>query len=457
MSIGTTLDLGRPASVAFRDRYVTVLLVCIAAYAFTGKGFAYAGVPPLFPAELLLLCGLVTLVWPMPSAAFLCTAPSLILLAMIVWTLGRTIPYVGAYKIDALRDSVIVVYGLFAFVVANLILEKPARIDAAVGRADRFFLVYGAVAFLLYIIPKQLGHLIPAWPVSGAPMMLLRGGEVAVHIAGAAVFALVGLRRFPVWWVGLLILGIMVVSAQSRGGMLAIAVPIALATLLSGRYRPALATVLAATPIFAVLYLTDVEVQLPPDFRTMRAGQLLDNVTSIFASSSNSDLDGTKIWRIRWWQTITDYTLHGDYFWTGKGFGINLAMSDGFVVGDGDGPPLRSPHSAHMTILARSGVPGLVLWIALNGTWLAMMVAHIVRARLAGDEHWAGLLIFVTCYLVAGLVNASFDVALEGPMMGVIFWVLFGAGIGLCMTYRTLSKDRDAAWWRQHGANAKGA
>ena len=25
-----------------------------------------------------------------------------------------------------------------------------------------------------------------------------------------------------------------------------------------------------------------------------------------------------------------DYTVFGDYFWTGKGFGINLADDDGF-------------------------------------------------------------------------------------------------------------------------------
>lgn len=450
MSVSTPAAFGQPASTGLRDRYLGALLLAIAAYAFTGKGFAYAGIPPLFPAEVLLLFGLVTLFWPTPSAAVLSALPLQILLVMIGWTLLRTVPFVGTYGIDALRDSVIVVYGLFAFVVANLILENPARIDRAVHHAGRFFTVFGAIAFVLYIVPKQLSHVIPAWPLSGAPMMLLRAGEVAVHVAGAAVFALVGLKRFPTWWVVLLVSGILVVSAQSRGGMLAIAVPLMLATALSGRFKPAVMTISAAIPIIAVLYLSNFEVQLPPDYRTMRVGQLMENVTSIFTSSSNSDLDGTKVWRMRWWQAITDYTVHGDYFWSGKGFGVNLAISDGFVVGDGDGPPLRSPHSAHMTILARSGVPGIALWVTVNLSWMAMMLATIYRARLNGDRDWSNLLIFVLCYLVAGLVNASFDVALEGPMMGVIFWVLFGTGVGLCMTYRRLAQAREKDWWRQH-------
>lgn len=61
MSVSTPAAFGQPASTGLRDRYLGALLLAIAAYAFTGKGFAYAGIPPLFPAEVLLLFGLVTL------------------------------------------------------------------------------------------------------------------------------------------------------------------------------------------------------------------------------------------------------------------------------------------------------------------------------------------------------------------------------------------------------------
>jgi hypothetical protein len=50
----------------------------------------------------------------------------------------------------------------------------------------------------------------------------------------------------------------------------------------------------------------------------------------------------------------------------------------------------------------------------------------------------------VTCYWVGVIVDSSFDVALEGPMVGIVFWVLFGAGIGLSMTYDALCRERFA-------------
>ena len=34
------------------------------------------------------------------------------------------------------------------------------------------------------------------------------------------------------------------------------------------------------------------------------------------------------------------------------------------------------------------------------------------------------------------MIDASFDVALEGPMLGIWFWSLFGLGIASTMVYR---------------------
>ena len=63
---------------------------------------------------------------------------------------------------------------------------------------------------------------------------------------------------------------------------------------------------------------------------------------------------------------IINDTFHGPNFWTGRGFGLNLADEDGFAGNDLRGTaPLRSPHNAHMTLLARAGVPGFFLWLLL--------------------------------------------------------------------------------------------
>ena len=56
------------------------------------------------------------------------------------------------------------------------------------------------------------------------------------------------------------------------------------------------------------------------------------------------------------------------------------------------------------------------------------------RSFLHGVLPRGGL--FVTCYAMSIMINATFDVTLEGPMQGIWFWCLFGFGIGSVMIYR---------------------
>lgn len=443
---------GRWSAIALHDRYFAGLLLAVAAYGLTGKGFAYAGIPPLFPGEILLLAGLATFVTPYVSLAVFACLPSVLLVLMIGWTVVRTVPFLAAGPVDALRDSVVVTYGLFAFVIANLILAKPARIDHAVQWAGRFFSLYGASIFIIYTLSKHFESVIPHWPLSDTPLVALRGGEAAIHIGAAAVFAVLGLKRSTLPWIVMMILAFAAVSAQSRGGMLAIVVPFLLAAALSGRLKVPAVMTLAALPIVFVLYVGDVEV-LASAHRHVKVTQLVDNMASIFIKTNSSDntLDDTKTWRLRWWSKVVGYTVHGDAFWMGKGFGVNLAKQDGFAGNDKAGSLLRSPHSVHMTMLARTGVPGFVLWCLLNLSWLAMMARGMLLARLRGDVPWAKLLLFITCYATGIMIDSSFDVAIEGPMVGIPFWVVFGAGIGLSLTYDALCRGRAAALPRAAG------
>ncbi len=425
----------------FHDRYFAALLLCVAAYAVFGKGFAYAGVPPFFPAEAMLFIGLVTLLYPRPSAAVLFNGPVLVLAVAIGWTVLRMLPYLGVYGLDAARDAVVLVYGLFALVMANLILEDPSRIDRAIGWAARFFALYAIAVVPLYVFNIVLGDAMPRWPVSGAFMMQLRGGEASVHVAGAAVFALLGFTAVARWQMVALVVSIAFLCALSRGGMLSILLPLGLAALLAGRIRPMVLAGIALVPVLTALYVADVEIRLPGVERSLQVAQMIDNIISVVGASGDEGLDGTKEWRLEWWSDIVAYTVHGPHFWTGKGFGVNLAVDDGYTLGL-PGPALRSPHNGHMTILARAGVPGLALWVVLLGLWATTMIARSRQAARAGHLQWSRLFVFLLCYLASALVNASFDVALEGPMIGVVFWVLFGAGVGASMVYGALAPAR---------------
>ncbi|KRE05834.1 hypothetical protein ASE63_05800 [Bosea sp. Root381] len=439
LSIVTT-PMAKPAWRAgeerdFGDRVLLCLFVLLFGYAFFGKGFAYIGVPPIFVSEIALLFGLAALLLSGCWLAVLMTLPSLAIVALIGWVLLRTLPNIGLYGVDALRDSVLAVYGLYAFIIAALLVQKPRRLGWLLQHYSRFALIYGFSGAMLAYATNSLSHLL-SWPFSGVPVVYVRMGEAAVHLGGAAVFVLLGLRRVPLLWLVMILVGFLMISV-SRGAMLAFAVPLCVAAVLGGRLHRIVPILFGGGAVLAVVMVLGLQIETEGG-RVIGPAQLVNNVESLVGHSEAANLDGTKTWRLRWWQTIQDYTLRGPYFWTGKGFGVNLAESDGFTLGQEPGvAPVRAPHNAHLHILARAGVPGLALWVLVCATWFLMLASRGLAARANGDADWVKLFIWIGCYGLAMLINASFDVALEGPMLGIWFWCIIGVGIGLTLIYDT--------------------
>lgn len=424
------------------DIYMRALALGLLGYAVLGKGFAYVGVPPLFVGEALFAFGLIALLSTRCLLAIFTSAPNLLLAITSCWVLARTAPFIGTYGVDALRDSVVIIYGAFAMVVCGLIIEQPRRLNDIFRFYSRFASFYGPAAWTLYFFSKVTRNYGPYWPGSGLPVVLIRPGEVAVHVAASTVFTLLYFPKFGLARMALVVMSIAAVSAQSRGGMLSIALPVAAAAFVAGTFRQIFRMAAIALAFLAIAYALQLEVSMDPDNRVISAEQLVLNVASLFGGAAGEgDLDGTKLWRLRWWEAIQGYTFHGPLFWSGHGFGMNLAEEDGFVVGlEHGGPVVRSPHNASMTILARAGVPGLLLWLTLLASWYWMMFSNILTARRQLDQGWANWFLFLGCYLGSILIDASFDVALEGPMLGIWFWVIFGVGTGSAMVFRARSR-----------------
>ena len=145
------------------------------------------------------------------------------------------------------------------------------------------------------------------------------------------------------------------------------------------------------TALLGLAYATDLSIPTARETRSISAEQLVENVASVFGARDSQDLSGTKEWRLHWWNTIVDYTINGPHFWTGKGFGVDLGVDDNVIHISPHNPvyPTRSPHSAHFTMLARAGVPGLALWLLTLACWGTVMLTNMVRARLRGDTAWA--------------------------------------------------------------------
>jgi hypothetical protein len=442
------------APVAVERLFLGLLGALLVGYALLGRTFAGLGVPPVYVGEVVLGVGLLSVLAAGRHFRLVRTPSVYLLIAFMCWGTARTIPYLGAYGLNAMRDAVIWGYGAFALLLAPLLLRRDL--------VDRIPTLYARV--LPWIIVCA-----PAWVVvaqwtgmqgiPGTAMGAPKAGDAAVHLGGAAAFILAGLwthrdsvrglnwpREWAAWLA--LLVGIVALGSLNRGGLLAAILAVLTVMILRpGKVGGKLFRAGAMAALLGTLWLA-WGVSLPGrESRAISPEQIARNLGSI-VGGSREELEGTRTWRILWWNSILDYTVHGQYFWTGKGFGVNLTYDDGIVRNPDD--PSRSPHNGHLTILARTGVPGLVLWVLLQLGFAATMLAGLLRARRAGQDTRASLFVWILAYWLALLVNASFDVYLEGPQGGIWFWCVFAYGLALIASEARQIRWQSQAWapWR---------
>jgi len=217
----------------------------------------------------------------------------------------------------------------------------------------------------------------------------------------------------------------------NRGGMMAFCSSIAVSMIFKPFNRWAWAFIVIAVLGMSFLLVSGISFNIPGSDRPISAEQLLANFGSLLGQKSNvddGDLQGTKEWRLKFWTLIIDDTIGGGpYFWKGKGFGINL-VSDYNMQVDAE-ETVRAPHNGHITMLARAGVPGFVLWLCVHLSWAVGMIDGHIRSRFAGKKVWAGLFMWLLIYWLMVVINCSFDPYIEGPMGGVWLWSIYGVGV----------------------------
>jgi len=276
------------------------------------------------------------------------------------------------------------------------------------------------------------------------PIIMVRTGECGVHLAAAALFLLIFSDRLPgskgsgnsifriIGFVGWSIAATLILII-SRAGFLAIMLPIAFVSAVRVRtigWRVAALGI--ATTTLAIALLSSDLITFKVHHRPFSSEQVISNVSSILGSGSSNatrNTQDTKEFRLVWWGKIIRYTVFGQYRWTGKGFGINLAQVDGPPGMSKEETSLRSPHNGNMTILARMGIPGIAIWAALNFVFVFQLIRAYLIASRAGSKFWSGVNIWILSYWLSAVINMSFDVYIEGPMGGILFWTIIGFGV----------------------------
>lgn len=441
--LGSICLIAMLALLVVRSRLSKLFLVALAVillgYAFFGRGFAYLGVAPIYVGEIVLAVGLLAALGGGSLGSI--RSPVILLIGLLsIWGAIRTIPFVGIYGLDALRDSVIWAYGAFAIQVSSFVIRAGwlARPAQYYGKWVPWLVLWIPLSAILTDLDPGF---LPRVPLSEQALVTFKAGDMAVHLAGLAVFMLLGLPNLlkptagfsrnswsKLWWLAWSV-SFLVVASQSRGALLAIVAAMAALTVLRPS-RKWVVTVLVGAVILAAATLVDVRFEIRPG-RYLAPQQVVTNLIGSFVNTGGDSLDGPREWRLLWWNSIINYTVYGDYFWTGKGFGINLADADGFQVTPDDS--LRSPHNGHLTMLARAGVPGFTIWLLLQAGFAVSLLRARARFHASEDRLGATLCVWVIAYWVAFMVNGSFDVFFEGPQGGVWLWSLIGYGTALSL------------------------
>jgi hypothetical protein len=433
----TAEERARPATkgATTMRRIGRFLPLPLAGYALFDRGFAYVHLPgiPLYMGELLVVGGLITLAVGTPSVrqAVRRCPPAAILIAFALWGLLRTVPFAGHFGVDAIRDAALWYYSLVAIVVAALVSARPDLPEEWAQRYERFIPWLLAWSPIAIVFGERFTQLLV--PNSDVAVFSHKAGNIGVHAATALAFIWLMpqhgerlRRRLFLTVLATLVIGI--TATQSRAGLVSACAALAVALLLS-RYGVRMVLYMVGTVALALVLAWSIDLRMTTDRREISVGQLIENIASLSGDKS-SDLSTTVKWRDDLWNSVLDRTSEEKKLPAGWGFGPNLAEELGF---EGDAAqPLRSPHNSHIDVIARMGLVGGGLWIALWLSWFTLLVR--TRRRMSALGNVRRSLIDVCMAGVVGiLVNAYFDPSLESPQVALWLWTLFGLGIGLAM------------------------
>ena len=398
----------------YKKIYLHLFVLVYALYAFLNKGIAYA-----FLAELLLVMGLVLLVVEFKQFVFIWNKPVKKLLLFILVTLVYTLLAFGKFPVKAiLQDSAMFIYAVFVFIMFMFQHE----FDWLKEKLFSIYRWYPLGMVVLFLMVSFVPFFQTFSLFGNVPLLLYKYGDMAVHLLIATLLMLT--NNIPLkshWkWINacLIVFLFLVVSSYNRAGMLAYLAGLVVFLLyyrkrFSAQVIQQYAIVLIGLLMIVLGIFANTKVKENFQGRTVGIAQLKENVTSIFDNDMEGGLADNKLWRLAWWYTILSEATEPKNALVGKGIGENLALTSEVRVED---ESLRSPHNFHLNVLARFGV-------LFFGLWIVWIWDHLKQFK---NRYLSEFNVLILVFFIAFIINASFDVYLEGPMGALPFWSWLG-------------------------------
>jgi hypothetical protein len=394
--------------------YLNLYFFIMAWYVFFNKGVAYS-----YLVEILWLIGLILIFLSRRSYEFIWDIRAKFLaFFLFISIIYIPIGFRGYPFIDVIRDSFVFQYGWFVFIVF-LFKEEQALVWKKIIAIYTWFPLFGLLNFFLQNFVENFDRFKPFGNIS---FVLYKYGDMGVHLLISSLVLLVFQQkksvRFQSVMAILILFNLFILTAYSRSGMLAYVLGVLVYILLSNeayirtrvkqyaKYLPLL--LIIVVPIYA-------SIKVQENFQGRKVGieQVTQNIGSFAGISNDPNLENNKLWRLVWWAKILDYSFSPSYFFQGKGLGMSLSETDE-ILSEVD--EVRSPHNFHLTVMARFGIPIFCLWFY----WLFLLYKPMFKRQLDSKT------LLISTVLLAFIVNASFDVFLEGPMGAFPFWTWVG-------------------------------
>lgn len=440
--VGTGAATGdqRRGSARLLALYGSVLGPLLAGYLLFDKAFAYLHIPgtPLYIGEIALGIGVLGVLGATGYLRIpLRDEPVLALLAaFMLWGLTRAVPGVQEYGIDAIRDSALWYYSLFALLTVAALARWAGLLNRLVDglvRLTPWLLLWLPAGMLL--IPLEGDTPLLTVPDSTISVLEHKPEDAAI----AAVVAIGCLWLLPtrrivrarVSWVLVAFLVLALAATQNRGGLLGAAAGLAVGLLFCrDRVRVFVKGLAAVTIVLTLVALLPLELPYAGTRgRDFSVAQLGENVLSLGAEESGRRDATAEDRKVLWTRILRKQETDG-HLLEGSGFGPNLAAQ----VHEYDAPgefKVRSPHNSHLDVLARMGVIGLALWVALWLAWYRRLVLGCRRLERQGLHVRRQVTVLCLMAATAILVSTFFDPQLEGAQMAALLWTVFGVGIAV--------------------------
>lgn len=397
----------------FSKYYLRFYLLVYSLYAYFNKGIAYS-----YLVEFLLIVGTGYIILNLKMYQLLLNKGTRIVLFILIVNTVYVALSIGKWPIKEIaQDALIFYYSIFIFIVFSL-EESIDELKNGLYFIYKYYPLVALVSFLLVSYVPFCQKFVLFEPI---PLFLYKFGDMSIHLLITTILLLIGQIKLPPKYavINNLIIAylFLVIAAYNRAGMISYLFGLLLFLFIyRGKIsRQVFMSYSKILPIFLIivfgLYLN---TKTEENFQGRKVGlaQLEENITSIFSSGYNGSLEDNKLWRLAWWGSILSDAIEPKNALMGKGLGVNLSENAAITIED---EGLRSPHNFHLTILARFGFIVLLVWFV----WIYL---HASKLRYKENVYESSIIII----LLSFLLNASFDVYLEGPMGAFPFWTWTG-------------------------------